>query len=153
MVVGDLWPEVRVLKRIRGEIHHVEINVSNLKRSCKFYQKFLGWLGYHRTLDDKEVVGWRRGNHSIFLVQSGSRFGRKGFHRKNVGLNHMAFWLSSRKEIDDLYRKHLLRWRVRVLYGGPKEYPEYSKGYYALYFEDPDRIKLEAVHIPQRTYA
>jgi len=37
----------------------------------------------------------------------------------------------------------------RVLYGGPKEYPEYSEGYYALYFEDPDRIKLDAVHIPQ----
>jgi hypothetical protein len=33
-----------------------------------------------------------------------------------------------------------------VLYGGPKEYPEYRKGYYAVYFEDPDRIKLEFVH-------
>ncbi|TMI54977.1 bleomycin resistance protein, partial [Candidatus Bathyarchaeota archaeon] len=29
---------------------------------------------------------------------------------------------------------------------GPKEYPEYRKGYYAVYFEDPDRIKLEFVH-------
>jgi hypothetical protein len=29
-----------------------------------------------------------------------------------------------------------------VLYGGAKEY-DYAPGYYAVYFEDPDRIKVE----------
>jgi hypothetical protein len=33
--------------------------------------------------------------------------------------------------------------KIKVLYDGPKEYPDYSNGYYAVYFEDPDRIKLE----------
>ncbi len=31
---------------------------------------------------------------------------------------------------------------------GPKKYPGYSKGYYSVYFEDTDRIKLELVHVP-----
>ena len=28
------------------------------------------------------------------------------------------------------------------------EFPEYRPGYYAVFFEDPDRLKLEIVHIP-----
>ena len=30
----------------------------------------------------------------------------------------------------------------------PREYPEYVPGYYAVFFADPDGIKLELVHIP-----
>jgi hypothetical protein len=37
-----------------------------------------------------------------------------------------------------------------VLYGGPREYPEYAAAYYAVFFEDPDRIKLEVAHVPER---
>jgi hypothetical protein len=51
--------------------------------------------------------------------------------------------------VDDFYNQYLLPRKVPVLYGGPKEYPEYTKGYYSVYFEDPDRIKLELVHIPE----
>jgi glyoxylase I family protein len=29
----------------------------------------------------------------------------------------------------------------------PREYPEYVPGYYAVFFADPDGIKLELVHI------
>jgi hypothetical protein len=28
----------------------------------------------------------------------------------------------------------------------PAEYPEYGRGYYAVFFADPDGLKLEAVH-------
>ena len=37
------------------------------------------------------------------------------------------------------------------LYGTPREFPEYAPGYYAVFFEDPDRIKLEVVHVPPRS--
>ena len=30
----------------------------------------------------------------------------------------------------------------------PREYPEYVPGYYAVFFTDPDGLKLELVHIP-----
>jgi hypothetical protein len=29
----------------------------------------------------------------------------------------------------------------------PREYPQYVKGYYAVFFADPDCIKLELVHL------
>ena len=30
----------------------------------------------------------------------------------------------------------------------PAEYPAYAPGYYAVFFGDPDGIKLEVAHIP-----
>ena len=40
-----------------------------------------------------------------------------------------------------------------VSFGGtvldaPRDYPEYAPGYYAVFFADPDGIKLELVHLP-----
>src|SRR5712692_1610339 len=102
----------------RGNIRHVEINVSAFERSKAFYHDFLEWLGYKDS----------------------------GFHRRRVGLNHIAFQAKSRADVDRLYSEFLVPRSIRVLYGGPKEYPEYRKGYYSVYFEDPDRIKLEFVH-------
>jgi len=32
--------------------------------------------------------------------------------------------------------------------GGPADHPEYEPGYYAVYFEDPDRIKIEVMYLP-----
>jgi hypothetical protein len=32
---------------------------------------------------------------------------------------------------------------VAVLYGGPREYPEYRTGHDAVFFGDPDRLTLE----------
>jgi hypothetical protein len=68
-------------------------------------------------------------------------------------LNHIAFQAKSKADVDRLHSEFLVPRSIKVLYGGPKEYPEYSKhlehpeeGYYAVYFEDPDRIKLEFVH-------
>ena len=49
---------------------------------------------------------------------------------------------TSEKFYDELLT-HLGFKKVTVLYGGSKGYPEYHKGYYAVFFEDPDRVKLE----------
>jgi hypothetical protein len=38
--------------------------------------------------------------------------------------------------------------RLPPLYETPREFPEYRPGYYAVFFEDPDRLKLEIVHVP-----
>lgn len=66
-----------------------------------------------------------------------------------MGLNHIAFHADSRNMVDQFYKQFLLPRKVPVLYGGPKEYPWYSRGYYSVYFEDPDRIKLELAHVPE----
>jgi catechol 2,3-dioxygenase-like lactoylglutathione lyase family enzyme len=66
-----------------------------------------------------------------------------GYHRKRVGLNHLAFLGKSRAHVDEVTQWLRLNGHV-VLYedrhpfaGGPN--------YYAVYCEDPDRFKLEVV--------
>lgn len=133
---------------MKGQIYHVEINVSNFDKSVKFYEEFLGWLGYQRIYSHKIAAGWGIKGYNFWIIQCHTRFAQHGFHRKRVGVNHIAFHADSRETVDQFYKEHLLPKKVPVLYGGPKEYPEYSKDYYSVYFEDPDRIKLELAHVP-----
>jgi len=58
----------------------------------------------------------------------------------------VAFRADGRDEVDALARD-LVALGARVL-DPPREYPEYVPGYYAVFFADPDGIKLELVHIP-----
>ena len=66
-----------------------------------------------------------------------------GFHRKRVGLNHLAFTAKSREHVDEMAAWVKLE-GYTVLY--EDRYP-YATGpeYYALFCEDPDRIKVELV--------
>ena len=57
----------------------------------------------------------------------------------------IAFRAESRSEVDALARDLAAR-GARIL-DPPREY-DYTPGYYAVFFTDPDGIKLELVHIP-----
>ncbi len=131
-----------------GPLHHVEVNVSDLRKSSEFYEGVLSWLGYKRVLKEKDIVGWSKSGTRIFLVQCGGKHRSSGFHRKRVGLKHIAFRAATRSMVDEFYHNYLLPKKTPVLYRGPKEWPEYMGDYYAVYFEDPDRIKLELAYTP-----
>jgi catechol 2,3-dioxygenase-like lactoylglutathione lyase family enzyme len=68
------------------------------------------------------------------------------FDRYRVGLHHLAFKAKDRADVDELYRL-LVREHVTIL-DPPAEYPEYGAQYYAVFFADPDGMKLEVVHFP-----
>jgi len=131
-----------------GLINHLDLTVTDLVASCAFYDKVLGRLGYKRTSEYAgEVPCW-------VLSLAGSQISI-GLHKAKiatphnryaVGLHHLAFHLSSRTEIDD-FHEFLLREHVDVL-DAPTEY-DYTPGYYAAFFADPDGIKLEVVYEPR----
>jgi len=66
-----------------------------------------------------------------------------GYHRKRVGLNHLAFRGTSREQVDEI-AQWVRENGYTLLY---EEHHPYAGGpdYYAVYCEDPDRIKLEVV--------
>src|SRR5260370_40973640 len=98
----------------RGSIRHVEINVSNFERSKPFYQDFLEWLGYKQIVGGKDFAGWGNGEDEI-LVTYLARYKDSGFHRRQVGLNHIAFQAESRAAVDRLCREFLVPRRIKVL--------------------------------------
>lgn len=133
---------------MKGQIYHVDIVASDLKKSGPFYDAFLGWLGYQRIMYEKEEAGWGLEDCSVWVGQCKEKFAEHRYHRKHVGVNHIAFRADSKGTVDRFYKEYLLPKKIPALYGGPKEHPEYSKGYYSVYFEDPDRIKLELAYVP-----
>jgi glyoxylase I family protein len=67
------------------------------------------------------------------------------YERYAVGLHHLAFAADSRAIVDE--RAAWLREQGATIESGPQEY-QYTPGYYAVFFYDPDAIKLEIVHKP-----
>ena len=64
------------------------------------------------------------------------------------GLNHVALRVSQREDVDRFRDEFMASRKLDALYETPREFPEYRPGYYAVFFEDPDRLKLEVVHVP-----
>ncbi len=73
-----------------------------------------------------------------------------GFHRKAPGLNHVALRANSKEAVRVFAGGFLKKCKIKPLYGSPRLFPEYHPNYYAVYFEDPDRIKWEVVYRPKR---
>ena len=126
-----------------GLLHHVEIYVSDLKRSAEFWGWFLSLLGYEKVAEWESGQSWELGSTYIVFVQTEDKYKDVAYHRCRTGLNHLAFHAESIKQVDDLY--NMLKAKgVTVLYEDKHPYAG-GKDYYAVFFEDPDRIKVELV--------
>ncbi|WP_411739123.1 VOC family protein [Peribacillus sp. S4] len=125
----------------KGFLHHIELYVSNLKRSIDFWGWFLDEMGYEPFQKWESGRSWRLGEVYIVFVQAETRFLDIPYHRGRVGLNHLAFHATSRQQVDEITRK--LRGRgVTILYADKHPFAG-GKDHYAVYFEDPDPMKVE----------
>lgn len=127
----------------KGLIHHIEIYVSNLKESIDFWGWLLEELGYAVFQTWELGQSWKLGESYIVFVQAEERFLDVPYHRCRVGLNHLALHAESRKQVDRMTNE-LKQRGVNILYSDKHPFAG-GEGYYAVYFEDPDRIKVELV--------
>ncbi|MEO7994079.1 MAG: VOC family protein [bacterium] len=132
-----------------GLLHHVELYVSDLARSRVFWAWFLGELGYTLYQEWNEGVSYKLAATYIVLVQAEPVYRDAGYHRKRPGLNHLAFHATDRAQVDRLAAQ-LSDHGGTLLYQETHPYAGGS-GYYALFCEDPDRIKVELVGPDQGT--
>ena len=127
-------------------ISHVELNVSDLELSTRFYLSVLDPLGFEKADGvDGEYTRLSNGRNAVIVlcpVDSAHRQHRH--HRKGVGLSHFALGVESRELVDRI-EAHLCALGQPLLGQGKVE-TGYRRGYYTLAFEDPDRIMIEIVH-------
>jgi catechol 2,3-dioxygenase-like lactoylglutathione lyase family enzyme len=128
-----------------GAIHHIDLTANDLARSTLFYDRVLPLLGFRRIADCDEGPLWA-GTQLELGLQAARGDGARPHDRFSAGLHHLAFTAPSRDAVDGLHRD-LVAMGIAIL-DPPADYPEYSPGYYALFFADPDGIKLEFVHTP-----
>src|SRR5438046_279521 len=112
-----------------AEFHHIQINAGS-RKSRLFYVKLFRKWKFEKVYSDPDVIGYTDGVISLWISKAETKFAKKSFHRKAPGLNHLAFSASSKKRVTEFYETFLKRNKIKVLYGGPKEYPEYGKGYF-----------------------
>lgn len=129
---------------MNANLEHISLNVSDPKVSFVFYKRLFKYFGYIIFAAGKGYIAFRKkGTPDFWLRSTEKKYLKNKFHRKNTGLNHLAWHAKSKKEVDQFTEKFLIPNRIKPLYGGPKLYPQYTRDYYAVYFEDPNRIKLE----------
>jgi catechol 2,3-dioxygenase-like lactoylglutathione lyase family enzyme len=132
---------------MRATIGHVGINLSNAEASFDFWKDLLAYLGFS-IMDDGNHFDANDGRSYLCVSTTKGDYRGAGYHRRQTGLNHIAFNVSSRQQVEEFVAKFLVPRGIEPLYGGARAYPEYTEDYYAAYFEDPDRIKVEVAYDP-----
>ena len=118
-------------------IDHISIRVSDYEKSKAFYAKLFGFLGFELSEDYGTTIGWTNGQTRYWIAPAE---GRKSYRLGDVGFHHYAFQLRSRKDVDAL-QAFLEKERVRIV----DPAAEYYDDYYAVFFLDPDGLKLEGM--------
>lgn len=129
-------------------LHHLDLNVRDLERSEAFYRELLDRFGLAEIERDEHWISFGTDTCYITLVQTREPFLYHGFHRKRIGVNHLAFPAPTHEAVDELH-DWLVGCGATILYGGPMEMGTDDAPNYAVYFEDPDRLKLEYVYRPR----
>ena len=133
-----------------GLVDHLRISVTDRDRSKEFWSPVLAFMGYTLLSETEERVcyGFETGEgvRPRFLIsQSPPEHQEQSFELGHPGLHHIAFQADSRQQVDGLYE---LLVHIGATTQGPPDTYDYSPGYYAVYFRDPDNLKFELVHVP-----
>jgi catechol 2,3-dioxygenase-like lactoylglutathione lyase family enzyme len=118
---------------------HIDLRVKNRAAAQRFYRQVLPVIGFRV---DKSGERW-----GLFEAEGGKAveffcFEEEADHQPNG--NRIAFWASSREAVDKV--AEVVRKAGGRNIEGPELCVEYSPGYYAVFFEDPDGNKLEVCY-------
>ncbi|MGX9787135.1 VOC family protein [Mycobacterium sp. MMS18-G62] len=127
-----------------SSIAHVRLTVTDIERSRQFYESVFGWrilIESPENADEatREALGFLFGG--VIYDLGGALIGLRpvatdAFHEDRCGLDHLAFRVGSKSELDDA-AKHLDDLGIThepIKDIGPS---------YILEFRDPDNIALE----------
>jgi catechol 2,3-dioxygenase-like lactoylglutathione lyase family enzyme len=129
-----------------GRIDHAIIAVNSYDRACQFYGWLMPQVGYPNMHDYGAMRGWANETGSFWIKKADAKFAADTFSKDRVGLCEIAFRAENRAQTDALAKD--VEANGGTILDPPREY-DYVPGYYAVFFADPDGIKLEFVHTPQ----
>ena len=126
-------------------IDHLVISVSDFDKSKAFYGKLFKFLGFEVLGDYGDMIGWTNGKTRFWIGQADEEGLEHPYRIGDIGFHHYAFELRSRKDVDDL-ETFLKTEGVRIV----DPAGEYYDDYYAVFFLDPDGLKLEGMKWGER---
>jgi catechol 2,3-dioxygenase-like lactoylglutathione lyase family enzyme len=126
-----------------GALSHIAFTASDLDRSAAFYDVVLGFMGYARWPAVDGQAKWKKPGVGIVLLYTAQK--DQAHDRTAPGLHHYSFEADSRAEVDALHA--LLVKNNATILDAPADY-QYTPDYYAVFFADPDGLKLELCFAP-----
>ena len=133
-----------------GALNHVRFTVADIGRAEAFYGAILGFMGYRLVEKSATRLAWAAmtpGDGLRWVIVSAAHANSldRPHDRYAPGLHHFAWNAEDRGQVDRFHA--LLRDIGATVLDPPAEY-DYEPGYYAVFFLDPDGLKLEFVHVP-----
>jgi predicted lactoylglutathione lyase len=133
-------PEVERGVMKKNPFQHIDLRVNDIEEAWTFYSQLLPAIGFETGWKGKRFRGFDA--QGKLPDQAWFAFTEDKSHRANA--NRIAFWAESRQEVDKIGQ--LLEKTGARKVSGPRECPEYSPTYYALFFEDPFGNCLEVCY-------
>lgn len=126
-------------------IDHLVIRVSDYEKSKTFYGRLFGFLGFEISDEYEDAIGWTNGKTRFWIGPADTEGHAHKFRIGHVGFHHCAFQLRSRRDVDDL-QAFLLELGATIVDPAGEHYDDY----YAVFFLDPDGLKLEGMEYGER---
>ena len=128
-------------------IDHLVIRVSDYEKSKAFYGKLFTFLGFEISDEYDDAIGWTNGKTRFWIGPADAAGKGRPYRTGDVGFHHYAFQLRSRRDVDAL--QDFLRNELNATIVDPAG--EYYDDYYAVFFLDPDGLKLEGMKYGEKS--
>lgn len=127
-------------------IDHIYLTVSDMERSEKFYDVAMEILGFRKIrfqIDGEKHIQYYNRHFGVVLRPARST----NLHNPYApGLHHFCLRVEDEKDVQEAASK-LNEQGISV--SEPKRYSEYAPDYFAVFFSDPDGIRLEITNYRQ----
>ncbi len=126
----------------KDPLGHLKLSVRDFGASRTFYARLFDTLEFKQISDKGQSAGWvTKDGFGIWIAQAEILepkhvFSAPGFH-------HLCVKASSESQVDQIY--DLVKGEIQI-FNPPKKYPEYTPDYYAVFFADPDGMKIEVAY-------
>jgi catechol-2,3-dioxygenase len=125
-------------------VGHIGINVSDLATAKAYYDELMPKLLFEPFIANDGEFSYRPADSKIGTWLFFYQAVEDGDHsRHRAGLQHVAFHVPTRRDVDALHE-----WATRrgdPIVHAPRLWPEYMPHYYATFWLDPHGFMLEAL--------
>ena len=121
-------------------IDHIYVTVSNMKASEKFYDAVMGALGFRKNeflIGGEQHIQYYNRHFGYVLRPARSQSAHDPYA---PGLHHFCLRVASEDDVREAARKLE---QANIPVSRPALYAEYAPDYFAVFFSDPDGLRLE----------
>lgn len=127
-------------------IDHIYVTVTDIEKSERFYDVVMGVLGFRKNrflLEGEQHVQYYN-RHFGYVLRPARVSGRHEPYAP--GMHHFCLRVESEADVVAAAQKMK---EENISVSEPKRYPEYAPDYFAVFFEDPDGVRLEITNYRQ----